>query len=560
MPPTAYRRCLISITALFGSVLLLWAVVTPGFRAPDEPQHLNSVMRLATRGGWPAPGDALVADGVVVAAREAGFVRPDQGLGIFGASLLPRGTLEGWGLEFTGIQPVPRADRSVVDYTSDLLPNLDSSIDQMTQHPPLAYALGALTVRATASLDWRWDEQLLLLRVLSCLITVWSVPLVAATARVLGGSRTLAIAAAILVIGIGQLAHIGASVSNDALAIVLGLAATWTAASALRRPHGWRLPLLAGTILGLGLLTKGTLLAAIPMVGLAFLVRTPANPGAGRRWLSSALVMGTALVVGGWWWLRNLLLFHAIQPSGMPATNVTWGDTSPTLVEFLDEALVRLSGSFWGKFGWLEVPLPAWLTTTASLLTIALVVAALVQRSRLRGGLLVLLVFPTGVLGVVLLGAWQAFSETGLFPGLQGRYAFPTLAATLTAAAAGLVLLVRRWLRPLLALVPTALLVAATASAAFSLAWFFQAVYRRYGDPLTLALARWELWSTPPRPVLGILALVPVALAALSVIVCIRAARTFDAADVDVVVGVVPETSSEPPTLGQASSFSNGSR
>src|SRR5687768_4159334 len=53
-------------------VCLMWAVMTPGTRAPDELQHLNSIIRLADGGGWPEPGDARVTSGVLESRDEAG--------------------------------------------------------------------------------------------------------------------------------------------------------------------------------------------------------------------------------------------------------------------------------------------------------------------------------------------------------------------------------------------------------------------------------------------------------------------------------------------------------
>ncbi len=52
---TGYRAALAAITLLVVTVAACWAVLTPAFRAPDEPQHLNSVLRLAYGGGWPPP-------------------------------------------------------------------------------------------------------------------------------------------------------------------------------------------------------------------------------------------------------------------------------------------------------------------------------------------------------------------------------------------------------------------------------------------------------------------------------------------------------------------------
>ena len=126
-----------------GALLVLWAVLAPGFRAPDEPQHYNSVMRLATGGEWPSPGAARVSDATLIATREAGLTRDDTGIAVLTSSILPRGTLQGWGYNFVDIVPIEPGDRSVLDHTATLLSAVEPTYDQMTQHPPLYYALAA---------------------------------------------------------------------------------------------------------------------------------------------------------------------------------------------------------------------------------------------------------------------------------------------------------------------------------------------------------------------------------------------------------------------------------
>jgi hypothetical protein len=68
---TGYRAALAAITLLVVAVAGCWAVLTPAFRAPDEPQHVNSVLRLAFGGGWPAPGEALMSPAMDVARHQA---------------------------------------------------------------------------------------------------------------------------------------------------------------------------------------------------------------------------------------------------------------------------------------------------------------------------------------------------------------------------------------------------------------------------------------------------------------------------------------------------------
>jgi uncharacterized membrane protein len=512
-------------------LLVLWAVLAPGFRAPDEPQHVNSVMRLATGGGWPDPGQAMLSDATLLATREAGFTGTDQAVSRALAPVLPRSIIPSGGLEFAKLVPVPPHERSVLDHTADLQDEVAPTVDQMTQHPPLYYALAALTVRAFGALDWRWDHQLLLLRLLNCLIATAAVPLVAATARQLTGSRPVALTAAAGLVAIGQFAHINAAVSNDTLATVLGMSTTFLAARALTRQHGPGLAVVSGVVLGLGLLTKGFMLAAIPMVAFALLLTRaatrdshegPPSPGrrSARRWANAGIALAVAFVVGGWWWLRNLLRFGTVQPDGMKRAPLAWGDQEPNLAYFLREAVDKLTTSFWGNFAWLELPLPGWLIATmTSLLAVALAAAL---ATGVRHSLLVLGLFPLGTVAVILFGTYRSYVEQNIIAGLQGRYLFSTLAVLLPAAAIGAMWLAGRVAPGVAPRLPAPTLAAALASAAYALLQFFRGAYQPTNESLVNALVRWEAWSPLSRPEIGIVVGVTIGLAAWTLIALAR--------------------------------------
>lgn len=66
-----------ALTLVFFIWQIVWAILTPAFRAPDEPVHVNSVIRVVEGGGWPAPGEARVSSSVLQAVRESGMILAD---------------------------------------------------------------------------------------------------------------------------------------------------------------------------------------------------------------------------------------------------------------------------------------------------------------------------------------------------------------------------------------------------------------------------------------------------------------------------------------------------
>ena len=127
------------------------------------------------------------------------------------------------------------------------------------------------------------------------------------------------LAAAAGVLAVPQLTHIGAAVSNDPLMILLG---SLTLAGAARLATGdrrRRVLVATGVLAGLTHVHQGVRRAGRPRRGPRLLaaaraaradsVRRPRTRSAGP-----ALVAGLALVFGGWWWIRNVVVYGTPQP------------------------------------------------------------------------------------------------------------------------------------------------------------------------------------------------------------------------------------------------------
>jgi hypothetical protein len=500
-------------TAIFVALMVLWTIVTPNFRNPDEPQHVNSVLRLAQGGGWPAPGDAYMLPEVLRAKTLTGFSAIDGQQGPWvGGTLIPgvRKTIPKADLQFYALysqRPVtPPADRlpfPQLTLSKPVPPHQNG--DQMTQHPPLYYAVSAAVVRATGALSWPFDRTLTLMRLVSVAM-VGFLPLMAfSVTRRLTGNRRLADVSALLPLAIPQLASLGGSVSNDALVILWGGLTTVLLARILTGDRSWRTLLLVAGTLGLGLLTKGTLLVLIPVVGVAIVVGARRAFAAAPRlgWLPSLVravaVLAIAFAIGGWWYALNLVRYHSIQPSGLPIgpdAEIATTRARASLLEFTGTFWTKTTGTFWGTFGQLELPLNQ---TVVVVLSIVLIVAVLLafRRRGSRLSLAVLLSFFVLTVLAVFQTTHAAHMENGRFAGMQGRYLFGGLVAVFAAMAIGVGSFGRdggrlqRWL-------PVIVLPLVLASAVYGLLVAFYGYYIDEGWTVRQGWTRMMDWSAAP--------------------------------------------------------------
>ena len=445
MPRSPRERVPLTVwaaTALHVGLLLTFTFLYPPFMGFDETQHVDAVLSIRHGDGWPAPQERQLSEGIVAVATPL----------LQAASDLP----------FSDDEPPPRDERPSVeelgverDSVGQLLPN------QITQHPPLYYALqaGVLAV-LPGSADWPFDRTVAVLRLVSVLLMA-PLPLIAwGTARALRAPPLAASVAALLTVSVPQLQRVGASVNNDAgytlafATVVLLLARV--AGGDVRR----RTVVLTGVAVGVAMLTKGFALVLPLAVGLSFLVGGRRGPGGTTRSWATGLLPGflslvVAFAVGGWWWLRNLVLYGTVQPAGWPPSyrDVLQleprepGEPAP-LTGFLEGAYIRLTERFWGG---LEInyvgpaSFPRWWTTTLVVVATVAVVAAVVGAGRRRLPLVVAVLVPfASTLGVILFGIWGGYTYSLDFPGAQGRYLFGNLPSLAAATAFGLVVLAGR--------------------------------------------------------------------------------------------------------------------
>jgi 4-amino-4-deoxy-L-arabinose transferase-like glycosyltransferase len=509
-----------AVTAVHLALMVMCSLLYPAFSGLDETTHVDLTYAYSDGHGPYPPGGRLLARGIEV---------------VYGDFTVPP---KAGSYSDTPIEP--RGERPSIDEAGGDVPAAAYPLpNQMVQHPPLYYYLEAAVLVVPGVDGLAYDRQVALLRWGSILMLLPLPLLIWATGRRLLGpdSRAPALASVIPVTMPG-LSRLGGSVNNDNLLILLTALLTFVLVGVLRGDLRRRTGALAGLLLGLTMLTKGLALVLPLFVAAVYAVawlRTRPRPSL----LAGALPLGLAAVVsaavGGWWWLRNVILFGAVQPSGLgeewtrriegaPRPGFGWSGFVPEWIE-------RFSMRFWGGIGYPDAPiLPKWLTAAWLVFLLLAALAGVAVGIGGRKGRLAaatLLLPAVGLAGLIFYGSGAEYVYNGRLPGIQGRYVYPALPALAVLFALGLTRVTGRAARVLPLLVLGAGLVTQALAWRLILAdWWLP---ERYGeaDPGTQlrgaldGVERWSPWpawmTLLPFGAVMVLSLVALVLAALAV-------------------------------------------
>ncbi len=224
--------------------------------------------------------------------------------------------------------------------------------------------------------------------------------------------------------------YMAGAINNDVIAALAGASITLAAARLLRDVEGlsWRWGILFGVLYGLALLSKFNLAAIIISIELA-ITWVAWRKKQWRQWLVvNALLITFTLLIAGWWFARNQLLYG--EPTGVERLTELWGVRDPA--DSLELAFLELSyvwTSLWGRFGYGQIPLPSIIYNLLGAVGIVSLVGLLIpilQRDKEEltgyGPYLLLLVANVGVFFAVI------FNYLLISPaGPMGRFFFPAL-------------------------------------------------------------------------------------------------------------------------------------
>ncbi|WP_420629842.1 glycosyltransferase family 39 protein [Candidatus Leptofilum sp.] len=253
-----------------------------------------------------------------------------------------------------------------------------------------------------------------------------------------------------LVAFLPQFGFLHGSVSNDPLMILVATAVLYQLLFLWQvRVTNGRL-LVLGITLGLGLLAKTTGILLLAWA-VGWLVLRQSWQKKRLVWQATVPVVLPALLVGGWWLVRNWLLYGDVTAVNQFVA-LAGGNRAYSLGQVLAD-LDRVWLSFIAFFGWMTVRPPIWIHWLWGGIVALAVVGGAWQlrgwRNSSRARSLLWLVLGSWF-GLVFVGWVQFTRQTSAD---QGRLLFPALAAVVQLLVAGLSGWRQRWLFPLLAMV-----------------------------------------------------------------------------------------------------------
>lgn len=381
---------------------LAWAVRTQPFNAPDEPSHVNAVIQVIHTGKPP--------------------------IAIFSFDDDPKGKLVS-----------PEFDRRLARacQAAGQRDPLRLSAYESFQ-PPLYYLIVAAIAGPIADDP---GEILMIGRLVSVLfgaLTVLGIWL--AVRRFAPDDPFLAIATVVTIALIPQFSFNSATAGNDSTINALFALSFASWFRSLRDPSDDRWMIRSGILAGLAILAKLSASALLPGLAMLALVRST-RPG--DRWIGAKLRMAAGslasiAIVSGWWFVRNAWLLgdplasreaaRYYRSRFVPFSIDSW--------EGLGVLLETTWQSFWGRFGWMDRPLPgpcySWTFAIVAVL-IALSIARRPWRSSIERTAWLLM-------SVVFVFVVMIFLQINLTIGFQaqGRYLFPAALPIGLAMASGL--------------------------------------------------------------------------------------------------------------------------
>lgn len=360
------------LTIVYVMLGCIFALRTPLWQTPDEPAHYHYIAQVATHG-------------------------------------LPIIEMGDWNSAYL--------DELKSEKFVNIDPQIFATIQYEDHQPPLYYLLASPIYRLTNGNPYA-------LRIFSVMIGIIIVWCAYGVGRLMyPDSPAIALGVAGFVAFHPQHLHIVASINNDVLAwalvgMMLVLVITYL------KTDTTNLSWWMGIVVGIAFITKATAYFLVTIGLLAILLKRRNTVRALLTYIAPALSLGLI------WWMRNIIVYGFPDFLGLRAHDaVVIGQlrTADRIAElgfsgYLVEFFQTTFNSFWGQFGWMAVPMPAWVYIGISALLIVAFSGLFVYRRETNQQSI-----WTTLISTIILSMLAYLYYNSEFVQYQGRYMFPML-------------------------------------------------------------------------------------------------------------------------------------
>ncbi len=368
-----------------------------------------------------------------------------------------------------GVDEIPHFDYVRYVKENGALPiqpmNRDAGVTVwMGHHPPLYYVLGAAAISWTDTSDWnsafRWNPHFVwqenlgangwsvlmhfgqdafpwqgsvlglhVMRLLTVAFGAIAVYAIFAAARLLfAGDAWLAAGATAVMAFNPSFVFMSSTIHHDTLqAAIFALGAWWLMTLFGTDKHSNWYYVAGGLLGGAAALTKLSGLTLIAVIALALCLKAIRDRDLPWLLKRGALTLGVIVLVDGWWYIRNQLLYG--DPLGWRmflALHNHMVRTGPyTWFSFKNEFLAQIGRTFWGGFGYMHITFPElsrylWYVTAVGV--VGLIPALIRKQINLKRQWAEWIIAVS--LFVLLIASFVRFSIATVGAG-HGRYLFP---------------------------------------------------------------------------------------------------------------------------------------
>jgi small subunit ribosomal protein S36 len=476
------------LVALHVVVLGAYSILLPTYRAPDEPLHVDLAHYWSTDFDYPAWDDRDTDDGVINSLFQVRF--------------------PGRAAHLTAGEAIPKDERASYEQLGET--ESIGGVNQLPQHPPLYYIVAGTAERATEIVIGDPDFMLetWFYRLVSIAMVAPLPYIIWRASRIVDLPDPVAVAAMLIPLAIPQYLHIGASVNNDNLQYLTTWLMLPIVLRVARGDLGPRTMIVGGVVTGVGLLAKAfTFVNPCWMAAALALVLLRQGRAALPRVVRAGLVYSVpTMVLGGWWWVRNVVLYGSLMPTRYFDIVQPVPPDELDILDYLNTWITVTLRRTWGDFGYYDTRIPSLAVALATTVCVVALLAAVVGRdriahSKLGDRLLVFLPLPL-LMAMQLQTALGTYLDIGQYAGLQGRYWFGAVAPLAILIALGAARLLRsaaRWL-------PFGVLAGAAVMQGLALSAIFGFYWGAPGSALSSRLHAMVAWAPVPGEMIAIAA------------------------------------------------------